>query len=182
MAKYGASFATAASAEVTLRFPPAVSARQRAVLHAVAEANGVPHASAGDGEGRSISLGSGARVVEVLPEDVPDDEPDPGNPAVSLRAALVASGGVRATIGGGASRGADPDADPAGCRWEGPGWHGRRRAAAALVHRRPALALTVESSSLRSRFSRSFEQRNIANHRYVRDETDDGGSGYYPSA
>ena len=74
MAKYGASFATAASAEVTLRFPPAVSARQRAILHAVAEANGVPHASAGDGEGRSISLGSGARVVEVLPEDVPDDE------------------------------------------------------------------------------------------------------------
>ena len=74
MAKYGASFATAASAEVTLRFPPAVSARQRAVLHAVAEANGVPHASAGDGEGRYISLGSGARVVEVLPEDVPDDE------------------------------------------------------------------------------------------------------------
>ena len=66
--------ARAASAEVTLRFPPAVSARQRAILHAVAEANGVPHASAGDGEGRSISLGSGARVVEVLPEDVTHDE------------------------------------------------------------------------------------------------------------
>ena len=54
MAKYGASFATAAGADVTLRFPPAVSARQRAILHAVAEANGVAHASAGDVLGEEL--------------------------------------------------------------------------------------------------------------------------------
>ena len=33
------------------------------------------HASAGDGEERYVSLGSGARVIEFLPEDVADDEP-----------------------------------------------------------------------------------------------------------
>jgi superfamily I DNA and/or RNA helicase len=106
MAKYGASFATAAGADVTLRFPPAVSARQRAILHAVAEANGVAHASAGDGEERYVSLGSGARVIEFLPEDVADDEAVCALLAEHLRVAPEAS---RRAFAAPAPRGATRD-------------------------------------------------------------------------
>ena len=91
MAKYGASYASLASADVTLRFPPAVSARQRAILHAIAEAHGVAHVSAGDGEGRHVSLGSGARVIDFLPEDVADDETVCAFLAEHLRVAPEAS-------------------------------------------------------------------------------------------
>lgn len=106
MAKYGASFATASAADVTLRFPPAVSARQRAILHAVAEANGVAHASAGDGEERYVSLGSGARVIEFLPEDVADDEALCALLAEHLRVAPEAS---RRAFAAPAPRGATRD-------------------------------------------------------------------------
>ena len=55
----------AAAEEVTVRFPPSLTSRQRAVLHAVAERHGVPHSSSGDGEARRITLGRGAEVVDV---------------------------------------------------------------------------------------------------------------------
>ena len=56
---------SAAAEEVTVRFPPSLTSRQRAVLHAVAERHGVPHSSSGDGEARRITLGRGAEVVDV---------------------------------------------------------------------------------------------------------------------
>ena len=89
-----------------MRFPPAVSARQRAILHAVAEANGVAHASAGDGEERYVSLGSGARVIEFLPEDVADDEAVCALLAEHLRVAPEAS---RRAFAAPAPRGATRD-------------------------------------------------------------------------
>lgn len=55
----------AAAEEVTVRFPPSLTSRQRAVLHAVAERHGVTHSSSGDGEARRITLGRGAEVVDV---------------------------------------------------------------------------------------------------------------------
>ena len=55
----------AAAEEVTVRFPPSLTSRQRAVLHAVAERHGVLHSSSGDGEARRITLGRGAEVVDV---------------------------------------------------------------------------------------------------------------------
>ena len=89
-----------------MRFPPAVSARQRAILHAVAEANGVAHASAGDGEERYVSLGSGARGIEFLPEDVADDEAVCALLAEHLRVAPEAS---RRAFAAPAPRGATRD-------------------------------------------------------------------------
>lgn len=38
-------------------FPPTLTARQRAILHQVAEAHGLGHISTGDGEARCISIG-----------------------------------------------------------------------------------------------------------------------------
>ncbi|EFJ52473.1 hypothetical protein VOLCADRAFT_79084 [Volvox carteri f. nagariensis] len=54
--------------EVLVVFPPSLSARQRALIHEVAEENGLHHASDGSGEGRFIMVGSrkaGARKVNV---------------------------------------------------------------------------------------------------------------------
>lgn len=46
-----------APAKFQLVFPPALTARQRAAIHAVGEQFGLPHASKGDGNHRSIVLG-----------------------------------------------------------------------------------------------------------------------------
>ena len=74
MAGYGPHFATAASTQITLQFPNSVTARQRAVLHAVATTHGVCHQSNGDGDERRIALGVGTEVVYVRPETIADDD------------------------------------------------------------------------------------------------------------
>lgn len=53
-------------ADVQLLFPPSLSARQRAILHAVAERAGLPHSSQGEGTARRIALGppGAARIVD----------------------------------------------------------------------------------------------------------------------
>ena len=43
---------------VQLLFPPFLTARQRAVLHEVAEQAGLPHVSQGEGDERHIAVGS----------------------------------------------------------------------------------------------------------------------------
>ena len=88
MAKYGASFATAAGADVTLRFPPAVSAHQRAILHAVAEAT----ASRTRPPATAVRIAGLWRAVKFLPEDVADDEAVCALLAEHLRVAPEASG------------------------------------------------------------------------------------------
>ena len=57
---------TEAASAVTLRFPPSLSSRQRAALHAVAEMHGVAHRSDGEGDARRIALGSGAREIDAV--------------------------------------------------------------------------------------------------------------------
>lgn len=49
-----------------LRFPPSLSARQRAVVHAVGERWGLPHSSSGEGAARHITLGpaDAERVID----------------------------------------------------------------------------------------------------------------------
>jgi hypothetical protein len=49
--------AAAATPGVRIAFPSSLTPRQRAALHAAAEAFGVPHASAGEGADRCIALG-----------------------------------------------------------------------------------------------------------------------------
>ena len=44
-------------------FPPTLTARQRALLHEVAESNGVAHASAGEGAERRFRLGGAAAAT-----------------------------------------------------------------------------------------------------------------------
>lgn len=47
-------------------FPPSLTPRQRAAVHAVGEAHGLPHASAGDGDQRQVSLGpAGAPTLQL---------------------------------------------------------------------------------------------------------------------
>ena len=71
---------TEAASAVTLRFPPSLSSRQRATLHAVAETHGVAHRSDGDGDARRIALGSGAREIDAVGTEAtnasapPDDD------------------------------------------------------------------------------------------------------------
>lgn len=51
---------------VQLLFPPLLTARQRAAIHAAGEQSGLPHVSAGEGAERRISLGpAGGTVVNV---------------------------------------------------------------------------------------------------------------------
>lgn len=59
-----------------LVFPPSLTSRQRAFLHEVAEAAGLPHASSGDGAARHIVVGSdgAADRVEIGEQDVGDDD------------------------------------------------------------------------------------------------------------
>ena len=57
---------TEAASAVTLRFPPSLSSRQRAALHAVAEMHGVAHRSDEEGDARRIALGSGAREIGAV--------------------------------------------------------------------------------------------------------------------
>lgn len=44
-------------------FPPSLTARQRALLHEVAESNGAQHASAGEGAERRLRLGDAAAAT-----------------------------------------------------------------------------------------------------------------------
>lgn len=55
-----------------LAFPPATTPRQRAILHAAAEAAGLHHASTGEGEARQIVVGykDGRQVGSSSREDV----------------------------------------------------------------------------------------------------------------
>jgi hypothetical protein len=67
---------TAAAAALTLRFPPTLNPRQRAILHALAERHNIPHSSDGDGDARAIALGSGAVTVQVPFQPAPSEVPD----------------------------------------------------------------------------------------------------------
>lgn len=55
------------AAGVQLLFPPSLTARQRAILHLVAEQHGLAHSSQGEGEARRIALGppSAARTLDL---------------------------------------------------------------------------------------------------------------------
>jgi len=46
----------------SLQLPASITARQRALLHAVAEAHGLGHASSGEGSERRMSIGDGVKV------------------------------------------------------------------------------------------------------------------------
>lgn len=61
-----ASSAEDAGAAVQLVFPPSVTARQRALLHEVAEKAGLQHISRGDGTERHIAVGSGAEGCQQV--------------------------------------------------------------------------------------------------------------------
>ncbi|MDA9098225.1 AAA domain-containing protein [bacterium] len=74
MRAYGAQLATVASSEVTLTFPKSVTARQRAVLHAVATTHGVSHQTSGDGVDRVIVLGVGSEIVRLTDDEVMNDD------------------------------------------------------------------------------------------------------------
>ncbi|KAF8070908.1 Ighmbp2 [Scenedesmus sp. PABB004] len=66
----GAGESVACAVELT--FPSSLTARQRAVLHEVAERAGLGHASVGEGEARAISVGrtdGGAQQRVAAPED-----------------------------------------------------------------------------------------------------------------
>lgn len=66
----GAAAAGAAAEGVRVLFPPSLTPRQRAALHAAAEAYGLPHSSSGEGEGsRRIALGAeDAETCVEIPE------------------------------------------------------------------------------------------------------------------
>lgn len=59
-----AASSSGSSASVQIVLPPCLTARQRAVLHEVAEAHGLDHVSKGDGADRHLVLGpdSGKKV------------------------------------------------------------------------------------------------------------------------
>ena len=51
-----------------LRLPACLSAKQRAILHELAEQHGLEHASVGDGEARQLLLGHSQQPVQVRAE------------------------------------------------------------------------------------------------------------------
>ena len=128
---------TAAAAALTLRFPPTLNPRQRAILHALAERHNLPHRSDGDGDARAISLGSGAVTVQVPfqpgPSEVPDgtlcdklfehlfvsdaaskaafDAPAPES-SKPVRSSATAAKGAKGAGGGGSSQVAAPKVGP----------------------------------------------------------------------
>ncbi len=54
------------AASVQLLFPPTLTARQRAALHAVGNTHDLPHESTGEGAERRIRLGAAdSKAVEV---------------------------------------------------------------------------------------------------------------------
>ena len=59
-----------AASAVTVRFPPALTPRQRACLHALAESCGIAHRSSGEDATRRIALGAGAVDVIVDASDL----------------------------------------------------------------------------------------------------------------
>lgn len=82
----------AANASVSLRFPPTLTPRQRAVLHAVAGEASVAHRSEGDGVGRRIVLGAGERAIEVDVADLAgEDLADEGSSSGGVVAASTVS-------------------------------------------------------------------------------------------
>ncbi|KAI7837886.1 hypothetical protein COHA_008373 [Chlorella ohadii] len=89
-------------ADIQLRFPPSLSARQRAVVHAVGERWGLAHSSSGEGEARYVTLGpaGAAQTIELsLPAgDGGGGGDGPGDSSSSSNAANGAS-----NSGGGSS-------------------------------------------------------------------------------
>ena len=49
-----------------VRLPPCVNAKQRAVLHALAEKHGLAHSSSGEGDARQLLLGNPQEQIQVL--------------------------------------------------------------------------------------------------------------------
>lgn len=47
------------------RLPACVTAKQRAILHALAEQHGIQHSSVGDGEARQLLLGDPQQPLQV---------------------------------------------------------------------------------------------------------------------
>lgn len=62
-------------ADVQLQLPSSLTARQRAIVHAIGDEHGIPHTSKGQGEDRYMTLGSSdaAQTVIINASDIADD-------------------------------------------------------------------------------------------------------------
>lgn len=100
--------AAAVQLDVQLIFPPALTPRQRAAVHAVGERYGVPHGSQGEGAERCIALGPTDAPAVVLGQGGASGPADASNTADDASGAGVASG---ATNGSTASSAPSPFTD-----------------------------------------------------------------------